>query len=247
MQIHELNDFVGALDANAKLAIDNGVDTGKLAFTDLFAGDSAVTLWTGQTGTVNDELTLNDDLNNYEFIDFYYIAKSIHDEMMHLRVPRVEVQSNDIYLYSTIHVNKELWNDALAIARVSDTKLKIKSHQWWHWLGDITQDPTNNALDTDTPNRVVRIDGIITPGNTKGVVGVKSITLAAASWSGGEQTVAVTGLTDHSDIIISPDPASFSEYSTSGVYCSAQATNSLTFTCATDPENDLTVNIAIIG
>lgn len=41
MQIHELNDFYGALGSGSYLAIDNGTDTGKISKTELFADTEA--------------------------------------------------------------------------------------------------------------------------------------------------------------------------------------------------------------
>lgn len=41
MQIHELDNFVGALDSNAYLAIDNGSDTGKKSVSDVLADVNA--------------------------------------------------------------------------------------------------------------------------------------------------------------------------------------------------------------
>lgn len=72
-------------------------------------------------------------------------------------------------------------------------------------------------------------------------------TLLAASWSNKTQTVSVTGVTADNTVIVSPDPASFLVYGASGVYCSAQAANSLTFTCNNVPSSNLTVNVVILG
>ena len=72
-------------------------------------------------------------------------------------------------------------------------------------------------------------------------------TLAANSWSSNAQTVTVSGVTATNTVVVSPAPASFAEYSTSVVYCSAQGANSLTFTCTTIPTNALTVNVLILN
>ena len=67
--------------------------------------------------------------------------------------------------------------------------------------------------------------------------------LTVAGWSSNSQTVTVSGITASNIVIVSPAPTSYSEYSVCGVYCSAQATNSLTFTCSETPSGALTVNI----
>lgn len=69
------------------------------------------------------------------------------------------------------------------------------------------------------------------------------LTLAAADWSSEAQTVTATGITADSTVIVTPSPASLAAYQASGVYCSAQAADSLTFACTTTPSADLTVNV----
>lgn len=71
------------------------------------------------------------------------------------------------------------------------------------------------------------------------------ITLTVAGWSGNSQTITVSGVTANNAVIISPAPSSYLSYGEFGVYCSAQATNSLTFACDSTPDVALTVNIFI--
>lgn len=73
-----------------------------------------------------------------------------------------------------------------------------------------------------------------------------SVTLTSAWWSSETQTVTATGVTSSNVVIISPDPASIEDYVTWSVYCSAQWTDSLTFTCTTAPSNDIDVNVVIL-
>lgn len=73
-----------------------------------------------------------------------------------------------------------------------------------------------------------------------------SLTLAAANWSNNTITVTATGVTASNNVIVSPAPASQSAYTTAGVMCTAQASDSLTFTCTTTPSSDLTVTVLII-
>ena len=74
-----------------------------------------------------------------------------------------------------------------------------------------------------------------------------SITLAAADWSSNEQTVTATWATASNIIIVSPDTSNMDDYASNKVYCSAQASNSLTFSCDTEPENDIVVNVLIMN
>ena len=76
----------------------------------------------------------------------------------------------------------------------------------------------------------------------------RTVTLAAANWSNGAQTVTVTGVSaTETDQLIQPVPAaaSRSAYESCGVQATAQATNSLTFGCESTPSSDLTVYVCI--
>ena len=73
-----------------------------------------------------------------------------------------------------------------------------------------------------------------------------TITLSSSSWSNNTQTVSVPtaiGVTENSLILVSPTPNSFLIYGNSGIYCSDQGTNSLTFSCDTEPSDNVVVNI----
>ena len=96
----------------------------------------------------------------------------------------------------------------------------------------------------DTHNyELLSADGTIPKARLANALSNASVTLEAASWSGGSQTVTVSGMTATAVVIVSPAPASASEYASAGVICSAQAADSLTFTCSTTPTSDLTVNV----
>lgn len=73
-----------------------------------------------------------------------------------------------------------------------------------------------------------------------------TITLTASGWSNNTQTVTATGVDSSSVVIVTPAPASISDYTSAGIYCSAQGTNTLTFTCATVPTSAITVNVLIV-
>lgn len=74
------------------------------------------------------------------------------------------------------------------------------------------------------------------------------IILAAADWSSNTQTVTVTGVSaTETDQLIQPVPASASRsaYQAAGVQATAQAANSLTFTCTETPSSNLTVYVVL--
>lgn len=76
----------------------------------------------------------------------------------------------------------------------------------------------------------------------------RTVTLASGGWSSNAQTVSVPGvLADETKQLIQPIAASSSKeaYEEAGVSCTAQAANSLTFTCSEVPATNLTVYIVI--
>lgn len=74
------------------------------------------------------------------------------------------------------------------------------------------------------------------------------VTLDSANWGTEtlEQTVTVQGVTATNAIIVAPSVNSMSIYADSGIYCIAQAQNSLTFKCESIPESDVNANILIL-
>lgn len=74
-----------------------------------------------------------------------------------------------------------------------------------------------------------------------------TVTLASANWSSQSITVSATGVTASNTVIVSPDPASINDYATNSVYCSAQGSGTLTFSCNTEPTVDIDVNVLIMG
>lgn len=73
-----------------------------------------------------------------------------------------------------------------------------------------------------------------------------TVTLTASGWSNNTQTVTATGVDSDKAVIVTPAPASMADYTSAGIYCSAQGTNTLTFTCATVPSTNITVNVLIV-
>ena len=72
-------------------------------------------------------------------------------------------------------------------------------------------------------------------------------TLASTDWVSHAQTVTVSGVTASNTVIVAPAAASASDYAGAEILCTAQAANSLTFTCVTDPTNNISVNIVILN
>lgn len=76
----------------------------------------------------------------------------------------------------------------------------------------------------------------------------RTVTLTTSAWASNTQTVTVSGvLADETAQLIQPVPAiaSQSAYYAAGILCTGQAANSLTFTCATVPTENLTVYVVM--
>ena len=75
-----------------------------------------------------------------------------------------------------------------------------------------------------------------------------SVTLAAgaANWVDNAQTATVSDVTTTNNVIVSPAPASSEAYSDAEIRCTAQGAGSLTFTCGSVPDEDVTVNVVIL-
>ena len=74
-----------------------------------------------------------------------------------------------------------------------------------------------------------------------------TVSLTVANWSSNTQTVTATGVTASNNVIVSPAPSYVSAYTEAGIICTAQASNSLTFTCETVPTSAITVNVLILS
>ena len=74
-----------------------------------------------------------------------------------------------------------------------------------------------------------------------------SVTLSASWWSNKTQTVTATWVSSSNSVVVSPAPANIEDYTESKIYCSAQWTNTLTFTCDTVPSSAITVNVVILN
>lgn len=79
-------------------------------------------------------------------------------------------------------------------------------------------------------------------------VDVTQVSITVANWNATTTcTVSVTGVTASNSVIVSPAPSSISDYVSAGVYCSAQASGTLTFEASSTPSADLVVNVMIVG
>lgn len=78
-----------------------------------------------------------------------------------------------------------------------------------------------------------------------------TVTLTADGWTeSGDtytQSVSVTGMNTTKSVVISPNSATVSEYSSAGIKATDQEANSITFTATTLPTTDISVDILHMG
>ena len=74
-----------------------------------------------------------------------------------------------------------------------------------------------------------------------------SVTLNASGWSNKSQTITVNGVTASNTVIVGPAPTSVDLYGNAGIICTAQAANSLSFSCNIVPTSNITVNVIILN
>ena len=249
MQIHELNNFAGPLNANVFLPLDNGTDTGKIAFTQLFKENGYKTLWSGAAAAKNTTITLSEGISGFDFIDFYYgYANTGKYQAEYTRVP-VSAFSDIVRLdmmydiaYDTSFLN--IFHYTTSLTKTSDTVLTISDTKAWTWDGD---DSSTATKQTTTNLTIYRIDGIMAPGNTDGLVLNRTVTVDKDDWNGSTQTVSVADVTANSSVLVCPIPADQTSALGFGVYCSGQGAGTLTFTCVTTPTVDIQYNVMVVG
>ena len=257
MQIHELNDFIGALGSNSFLPVDNGTDTGKLSFTDLFAADTVTTLWEGNLHTIGDTVQLSDSLSNYDFFDIYYYGNGTtiyHNRFVSgknitsISLPVTLNISSDPETPGFGGTSVKMENCKLT---VSGTDLTLAKDVEWKWDGTLSNAPTCTTIPTSSAFYVtiLRVDGISTPANSKGVIEVKTAHLYTADWlPNHEQTITVEGVTATNNVIVTYAPYCIADAADWGVICTAQGQDSLTFMWENmAPIDSLTVYVMIVG
>lgn len=104
--------------------------------------------------------------------------------------------------------------------------------------------PVNAANLNKLEEAAEDLDGRMTTMEGKIVAG--ALTLNAAGWSGGVQTVSVAGLAASDSVIVTPAPASRDAYINADVRCTAQGDGTLTFTATTTPTAGMVINVIIL-
>ena len=74
-----------------------------------------------------------------------------------------------------------------------------------------------------------------------------TVTLTAAGWSGGYQTVGADGVVTEGDVLVCPTPESIAAYLKAGIWCAAQQTGALRFGCKVTPSEAIKVSVKPFG
>ena len=111
-----------------------------------------------------------------------------------------------------------------------------------HSIDSLSSGDKVRILTSDKKSRVVDASAIGAAVATQ-----KTAKLTSAGWADDSQQVTVQGVTVSNAVIVAPAPSSASEYSAAGIVCSAQAAGKLTFTKSGAADNDINVNVLIVG
>ena len=114
-------------------------------------------------------------------------------------------------------------------------------------------DGTGSVKGWDTlTNQVTTIDGEVQTAqsditalqsNKQNTITAVTVSLTVAGWASNQQTVSATNVTASNIVWVSPAPASFTTYGQAGIYASAQADGTITFTCKSVPSTAISVEV----
>ena len=117
-----------------------------------------------------------------------------------------------------------------------------------NYIGSPVAQPNWNQTDVTKPDYILgkeNMDSLI--GGKQNKHKTATALLSSDKWTNKQQTVSVAGVDDRTTLIVAAAPENYEAYAKAGVYCSAQAAGSLTFTCKSVPTTDLNANVMILS
>lgn len=158
--------------------------------------------------------------------------------------------------YCLAYVYIKAGADAITAADIEDTRANTELCGWvtglieqlntttlWEQWTQLFYDWFNNLQDMINENTEAMLVAAMP-------VSV-NVTLSATGWTaeGGKytQNVNVSGMNDTKSVMVQPTDESMGAYSESEVMCTAQSTDTLVFTAASVPSEDVSVNIIHMG
>lgn len=108
------------------------------------------------------------------------------------------------------------------------TQFTAQFNEWFNGLVDIIDEDVETTLVNALPTNL-------------------TITLPVSEWSDNTQSVTVTNMNTTKSVIVQANSETVEAYSGAGIKCTAQSTNTLTFTCESVPTTDIKVDIIHMG
>lgn len=141
------------------------------------------------------------------------------------------------YVPTTRKVNGKALGTDITLAAADVGALPVGTHI----PDDVTvDDALSDTSENPVQNKIIKaaLDG------KQDDFTVVSVNLPASGWSSNQQTVAVSGVTASTEIVVvSYSPGSYQAYTEAGVRATAQGAGSLTFACDEAPSADLVAEV----
>lgn len=189
--------------------------------------------------------TATSDLTN----DSNFVADSSYVHTDNNFTTTLKNKLNGIASGAEVNVQSD-WNatsgDALILNKPTIPTVPTNVSAFTNDAGYITGYTETDPVFTASPAHGIT-SANISSWNGKASVSSITVNLVVANWSNNSQTVTATGVTASNNVIVSPTPASIDNYVAGGIKCTAQASNSLTFTCTTTPSTAISVNVLILS
>lgn len=153
----------------------------------------------------------------------------------------------------TVNNNSLLGSGDVAVqpVLVSGTNIKTINNNSLLGSGDIAVQPT---LVSGTNIKTINNESLLGSGNVSiqggASISTVQVSITVANWNATTTcTKSVTGVTASNTVIVAPiaSDASMSEWCYCFVACTGQGNGTLTFGASVTPENNITVNVVIIG
>lgn len=246
----------------AKTGTSGLVDTYTITYTDNTTSTFTVTNGQNGTGSVSDVLqngvsvldgdtakvvvpTKTSDLTNDS--NFVVDANYVHTDANFTTTEKNKLAG--IASGAEVNVQSD-WNatsgDALILNKPTIPTVPTNVSAFTNDAGYITGYTETDPVFAASPAHGIT-SANISSWNGKASVSSITVNLAVANWSNNSQTVTATGVTASNNVIVSPTPASIDNYVAGGIKCTAQAANSLTFTCTTTPTAAIGVNVLVMN
>ena len=141
------------------------------------------------------------------------------------------------YVPTTRKVNSKALGTDITLSAADVGALPVGTHI----PNDVTvDDALSDTSENPVQNKIIKaaLDG------KQDDFTVVSVNLPASGWSSNQQTVAVSGVTASTEIVVvSYSPGSYQAYTEAGVRATAQGAGSLTFACDEAPSADLVAEV----